>query len=91
MTRPMKFLPPGGSFFNDFSTLKTRFYTPAKEVVEVYWFHNCCLSVCPSVCPSVKKWFLYKNSSSILHTMMILHIYVDPDSRGTSVDFGSLL
>ena len=48
-----------------------------------------CLSVCPSVCPSVKKWLLYNNSSSVWHTMMILHIYVDLDPRRTSVDFGS--
>ena len=54
---PMKFRLPGGSFFNDFSTLKISLYTPANEVVEVYWFHNSCLSVCPSVCPSVKSGF----------------------------------
>ena len=42
----MKFWLPGGSFFNDFSTLKISLYTPANEVVEVYWFHNSCLSVC---------------------------------------------
>ena len=78
-----KWLPPwnfdfqggGGSSFNDFSTLKISLYTPANEVVEVYWFHHSCLSVCPSV----KKWFLYNNSSSIWQTMMILHIYVDLD------------
>ena len=45
--------------------------------------------LCPSVCPSVKKWFLYNNSSSIWHTMMILHLYVDLDLRRISVDFGS--
>ena len=41
------------------------------------------------VCLSVKKWFLYNNSSSIWHTMVILHIYVELDLRKTSVDFGS--
>ena len=90
-----KWLPPwnfdfqGGSFFNDFSTLKISLYTPANAVDEVYWFHHSCLTVCPSVCPSVKKWLLYNNSSSVWHTMMILHIYVDLDPRRTSVDFGS--
>ena len=53
----MKFWLPWGSFFNDFSTLKISLYTPANEVVEVYWFHHSCLSVCPSVCPSVKSGF----------------------------------
>ena len=89
VTPPMKFWLPGGSFFNDFSTLKISLYTHANEVVKVYWFHHSCLSVCPSVCPSVKKWFLYNNSSSVWHTMMIPHIYVDFDPRRTSVDFGS--
>ena len=86
---PHEILTSRGSFFNDFSTLKISLYTPANEVVEVYWGHHSCLSVCPSVCPSVKKWFLYNNSSSVWHTMMILHIYVDLDPRRTSVDFGS--
>ena len=46
----MKFwLPRGGSFFNDFSTLKISLYTTANEVVEVYWFHHSCLSVHLSV------------------------------------------
>ena len=89
VTPPMKFWLLGGSFFNDFSILKISLYTPANEVVEVYWFHNSCLSVCPSVCPSVKNWFLYNNSSSVWHTMMILHMYIDLDLRRTSVYFGS--
>ena len=53
--------------------------------MEVNWFQHICLSVCPSV----KKWFLYNNSSSVWHTMMIFHIYLDLDPRRTSIDFGS--
>ena len=49
----MKFWPPGGSFFNDFSTLKISLYCSVNEVVEVYWFHHGCLSICLSVCLSV--------------------------------------
>ena len=30
----------GGSFFNDFSTLKISLYIPANEVVQVCWFHH---------------------------------------------------
>ena len=62
VTPRMKFWPPGGSFFNDISILKISLYTPANEVLEVYW---ATMDVCLSVCLSVKKWFLYNNSSSI--------------------------
>ena len=41
----MKFWLPGGSFFNDFSTLKISLYTTANEFEEIYWFHHSCLSV----------------------------------------------
>ena len=97
-----KWLPPwnfdlqgGGSFFNDFSTLKKSLYTPLTK----FWRYTgitslsvclpACLPACLSVCPSVKKCFLYNNYSSIWHTMMILHIYVDLDLRRTSIDCGS--
>ena len=59
VTPSMKFWPPGGggvSFFNDFSTLKNNLYTPANEVVEVFWFHYGCLSVCLSVHMFVRLW-----------------------------------
>ena len=64
VTPPMKIWPPGESFFNDFSTLKISLYTPANEVVEVYWFHLG-LSVC-----LWKKWFrflynIFRNSTSM--------------------------
>ena len=86
---PHEIFTSRGVFFNDFSTLKISLYTPANEVVEVFWLHHGCLSVCQYVCLSLKKWFLYNISSFIWHTMMILHIYVHVDLRRTSVDFGS--
>ena len=92
-----KWLPPWtfdfkGVIFQRFIHIENKFVYPHQRsfrgiLVSPRLF--VCLSVCLSVCPSVKKLFLYNSSSSIWHTMMILHIYYSIDLRRTSVDCGS--
>ena len=89
VTPPMKFWPPmgGGVIFQRFLQIENKFVYPRQRS-----YGSILVSPWLSVHLSVglrKKWFLYNISSSIWHTMMILHIYVDLDLRRTSFDFGS--
>ena len=86
---PHENLTSRGVIFQRFLHIENKFLYPRNEVLEVYLFHHSCLSVCPSVSPSVKKWFLYNNSSSIWHTMIIFHIYIELDLMRTFVYLGS--
>ena len=63
----------GGNFSMISPHWKISLYIPANKVVEVYWFHHGCLSVCLSVC---EKVVLYHNfyRSSIWHYDDTLHI-----------------
>ena len=86
---PHEILTSRGVIFQRFLYIENKFVYPPPTKLWRYTGFTIAFCLCPSVCPSVKKWFLYNNSSSIWHTMMILHIYVDLDLKRISDDFGS--